>query len=158
MIELAADFRDLLIELSDAGAEFVVVGGYAVAFYGHPRATKDLDILVRPTDLNAKRVYRALAAYGAPLDAFEVAEADFAEYGGVLQIGLPPRRIDILNRATGVTFDEAAAEGNTFEIDGRAIRVIGLQALLTNKRAAAREQDLADVAALTRNTKTGNQS
>lgn len=92
--------------------------------------------------------------YGAPLEAFEVAEGDFAEYGGVLQIGLPPRRIDILNRVSGVTFDEAAADGETFEIEGRAIPVIGLKALLTNKRAAAREQDLADVAALTKNAKT----
>lgn len=154
MIELADDFRDLLVELSDAEADFMVVGGYAVAFHGHPRATKDLDVLVRPTDLNAKRVYRALASYGAPLEAFEVAEGDFAEYGGVLQIGLPPRRIDILNRVSGVTFDEAAADGETFEIEGRAIPVIGLKALLTNKRAAAREQDLADVAALTKNAKT----
>lgn len=156
MIELADDFRDLLIELSDAEADFMIVGGYAVAFHGHPRATKDLDVLVRPTDLNAKRVYRALASYGAPLDTFEVTEGDFAEYGGVLQIGLPPRRIDILNRVSGVTFDEAATDGETFEIEGRAIRVIGLKALLTNKRAAAREQDLADVAALTKNMETEN--
>jgi hypothetical protein len=150
MIDLVDDFRDLLIELSDADAEFVVVGGYAVAFHGHPRATKDLDILVRPTDLNAKRVYQALAAYGAPLDTFEVTADDFADYGGVLQIGLPPRRIDMLNKISGVTFDQAAAEGETFKIEDRTIRVIGLQALLTNKRAAGREQDLADVAALIR--------
>jgi hypothetical protein len=89
MIELPADFRDLLIELYDAGADFVVLGGHAVAFHGHPRATKDLDVLVRATPANAARVYRALAAFGAPLDAFEVGEEDFASYDGVLQIGLP---------------------------------------------------------------------
>ena len=150
MIELTRDLSDVLIELADADAEFVVVGGHAVAFHGHPRATKDLDVLVRATGVNARKVYRALAAYGAPLETFEVSEADFADYGGVLQIGLPPHRIDILNRASGLTFDEAIADGEAFEIEGRKVPVIGLQALLKNKRAAARAQDLADVAALTR--------
>ncbi len=148
MIDLPEDFRDLLIELHDARAEFVVLGGHAVAYHGHPRATKDLDVLVRASPENAARVYRALAAFGAPLDLFEVREADFAAYEGVLQIGLPPRRIDIRNRADGITFDEATAESGSFEVEGRVIPVIGLTALLKNKRAAAREQDIADVKAL----------
>ncbi len=148
MIELPDDFRDLLVELHNAGADFVVIGGHAVAFHGHPRATKDLDVLVRATPANAALVYRALAAFGAPLEAFEVAEADFAAYDGVLQIGLPPRRIDILNRVDGITFDEAIADGDTFELDGRPIPVIGLDALLKNKHAASRAQDLADIKAL----------
>ena len=150
MIELPDDFRDLLLALSEAGAEFVVLGGHAVAFHGHPRATKDLDVLVRASGQNAKRVYRALAAFGAPLSTFEVGEADFATYDGVLQMGVPPLRIDILNSAAGITFDEAIADGSTFDLDGRAIPVIGLAALLKNKRAAGREQDLADVKALER--------
>ena len=148
MTDLPTDFRDLLIELADAGAEFVVLGGHAVAFHGHPRATKDLDLLVRATAPNASRVYRALAAFGAPLEAFEVGEEDFASYEGVLQIGVPPRRIDLLNRASGITFDEAIADGESFELEGRRIPVIGLEPLLRNKRAAARTQDLADVEAL----------
>jgi predicted nucleotidyltransferase len=150
MIELPQDFRDLLVELHDAGVAFVVVGGHAVGCHGHPRATKHLDVLVRADAGNASRVYRALAAFGAPLDAVEVAEADFATYDGVLQLGLPPRRIDILNRATGITFHEAVASGETFQIEGRAIPVIGLAALLKNKIAADREQDRADVKALRR--------
>lgn len=93
-------------------------------------------------------MYRALAAFGAPLQAFQVAEADFAAYDGVLQIGLPPRRIDILNRADGITFDEALHGGEAFELEGRRIPVIGFDALLRNKRAAGRAQDLADVEAL----------
>lgn len=101
MIELAKDFQEILIELADAEADFVVIGGYAVAFHGHPRGTKDLDVLVRAVPANAERVYRALALFGAPLELLEVQEADFASYDGVLQIGLPPRRIDILNKATG---------------------------------------------------------
>jgi predicted nucleotidyltransferase len=148
VIDLPEDFRDLLVELHDAGAEFVLLGGYAVAYHGYPRATKDLDVLVRAHPANAERVYRALAAFGAPLDQFEVGEADFATYDGVLQIGLPPRRIDILNRADGITFDEAMTGHESFEVEGRSIPVIGLRALLKNKRAAAREQDLADVKAL----------
>lgn len=146
--ELPEDFRDLLVELADAGADFVVLGGHAVAFHGHPRATKDLDVLVRADADNAAKVYRALAAFGAPLSSFEVRQDDFATYDGILQIGLPPRRIDILNRAAGITFDAAIASGDAFEINGRKIPVIGIDALLRNKRAAGREQDLADVAAL----------
>jgi predicted nucleotidyltransferase len=152
VIELPEDFRDILIELHDALADFVIVGGHAVAFHGHPRATKDLDILVRADRQNAARVYQALAAFGAPLELFEVGEADFATYDGVLQIGLPPRRIDILNRATGITFDEALANSETFDLEGRPIRVIGLDALLKNKKATGRAQDVADVDALNRAT------
>jgi hypothetical protein len=150
VIELPDDFRDLLIELHDAGAEFVVLGGHAVAYHGHPRATKDMDVLVRANHENAGRLYRALAAFGAPLQMFEVDEGSFATYDGVLQIGLPPRRIDILNRADGITFDEAVAGGESFDLEGRRIPVIGRDALLKNKRAANRPQDLADVDALNR--------
>jgi predicted nucleotidyltransferase len=150
VIELPDDFRDLLLELADASAEFVVVGGHAVAFHGHARATKDLDVLVRATRENAERVYRALSAFGAPLAAFEVSAADFTTYDGVLQIGLPPVRVDILNRADGISFDEAVAEGSSFDLDGRRIPVVGRAALLKNKRAAGRPQDLADIEALER--------
>lgn len=148
MIELFDDFRDLLIELHNARARFVVLGGHAVAFHGHPRATKDLDILVEADAENAERVYAALAAFGAPLSAFEVGVEDFASYDGVLQLGVPPRRIDIINRADGITFAEAIADGESFELDGRKIPVIGRSALIKNKRAAGRPQDIADVKAL----------
>jgi predicted nucleotidyltransferase len=148
VIELPDDFKDVLVELYDAEADFVVIGGYAVAYHGYPRATKDIDILVRPEPNNAERVYRALAAFGAPLATFEVTAADFATYDGVLQIGLPPVRVDLLNRAAGIDFDEAIADAGSFELEGRSIPVIGLRALLKNKRAAGRPQDLTDVAAL----------
>lgn len=149
MIELPDDFRDLLIDLHDEGAQFVVLGGHAVAFHGHPRATKDLDLLILAEPANAESVYRALARFGAPLASFSVSARDFATYDGMLQLGLPPRRIDILNRADGISFKEAVAEGAFFVLEGRRIPVIGREALLKNKRAAARPQDLADVAALT---------
>jgi hypothetical protein len=146
--ELPDDFRDLLVELADAGADFVLVGGHAVAFHGHPRATKDMDVLIRATTGNAERVYRALAAFGAPLSTFEVQAGDFVSYDGVLQIGLPPRRVDILNRADGITFDEAIAEGSSFMLEGRKIPVIGRAALIKNKQASGRAQDIADVEAI----------
>jgi predicted nucleotidyltransferase len=148
MIELFDDFRDILVELHNAGARFVVLGGHAVAFHGHPRATKDLDVLVEANAENAKRVYTALAAFGAPLSAFEVGVEDFASYDGVLQLGVPPRRIDIINRADGITFAEAIAAGESFNIEGCKIPVIGRDALIKNKRAAGRPQDVADVKAL----------
>lgn len=148
MIELFDDFRDILVELHKAGARFVVLGGHAVAFHGHPRATKDLDVLVAADGENARCVYAALAAFGAPLSAFEVSVEDFASYDGVLQLGVPPRRIDIINRADGITFAEAIADGQTFDVEGCPIPVIGRNALIKNKRAAARSQDMADVEAL----------
>src|SRR6187402_1688671 len=130
MIELFDDFRDILVELHHAGARFVVLGGHAVAFHGHPRATKDLDVLVEANAENAKRVYTALAAFGAPLSAFEVGVEDFASYDGVLQLGVPPRRIDIINRADGITFAEAIADGASFNLEGCKIPVIGRDALI----------------------------
>lgn len=90
-MELPDDFRDLIVELSRAGAEFVIVGGYAVGFHGHARAGKDIDILVRPSPENAARVYAALAAFGAPLATFEVRAEDFATYDGAL-LGRPRQR------------------------------------------------------------------
>jgi hypothetical protein len=105
-------------------------------------------VLIRARPENSGRVYAALAAFGAPLQEFGLDEADFASYEGVLQIGLPPRRIDLLNRADGITFDEAVSEGAGFTLEGRIIPVIGRAALIKNKRAAGRLQDLADIEAI----------
>jgi len=148
LIEFTPDFRDILIELADAGADFVLVGGYAVGFHGHSRATKDIDILIHPTDENARRVFNGLLAFGAPVASLDVTESDLATYAGVVQIGVPPNRIDILTRISGVTYDEISAEIVEFELEGRMIKVIGLNALLKNKRAAGRPQDMLDVQAL----------
>jgi predicted nucleotidyltransferase len=148
VIELPEDFRDLLIALADEGAEFIIVGGHAVAFHGHPRATKDLDVLVRATPENAERVYRALLVFGAPVQAFDVKVEDFASYHGVLQIGVPPLRIDILTSIAGVSTTEALRDSVSFELDGRTVPVLDLAALIASKRAADREQDRADVAKL----------
>ena len=148
MIALTDDFEDLLVELADARADFVVVGGFAVSFHGHARATKDIDILVRPHPANSSRVFAALAAFGAPISMFEIQEGDFASYEGVLQLGLPPNRVDIITRIDGIAFEDAVADGDAFTVRGRRVPVIGLKALLKNKRASGRPQDIADVLAL----------
>ena len=104
---MVEDFRDLLAELVSADARFLVVGAHALGVHGVPRATVDLDIWVDPTPDNAKRIWTALAAFGAPLDALRVQEADFLRPDTVVQFGLPPYRIDILTGVSGVTFREA---------------------------------------------------
>lgn len=152
-MELPADFRDLLVCLYDAGAEIAIVGGYAVAFHGHPRATKDLNVLIRPTRDNARKVYRGLAAFGAPLESFQVSDADFASYDGVLQLGVAPLRIDIINRIA-VPFDQVISDGDIIEVEGRPIPIIGRGALVEAKLRAGRPQDLADVAALRQGQRT----
>jgi predicted nucleotidyltransferase len=147
-VNLPDDFRDMLACLSDAGVEFVVVGGYAVAHHGYVRATKDLDVFIRPSAENAARTMRAMSAFGAPVAALGVSAVDFSTPGKVVQLGVPPLRIDLVTALSGVDFDTATRSPSTLEIDGRVVNFIGLEALLTNKRAAARPQDLADVAAL----------
>lgn len=142
------DFRDLLIVLADRGVEFVIVGAYALAFHGAPRASGDIDIFVRPSPANAERLFDALARFGAPLGAAGVTAEDLAQPGAVYQIGLPPRRIDLLTAISGLTFDEAWASRVTAEIDGRPVPFIGRAALLKNKQASGRPKDVADLARL----------
>jgi|SRR4051812_49142608 hypothetical protein len=142
------DFRDVLVLFADCGVEFVMVGAYALAFHGAPRASGDIDLYVRPSLDNAARVTEALNRFGAPLASHHVGAADFAQPGAVYQIGLPPRRIDILTEISGVTFDDAWSSRLPVEVNGRTIHVIGREALLKNKIAAGRPKDIADVARL----------
>jgi predicted nucleotidyltransferase len=146
------DFRDLLVELADAGVEFVIVGAFALAFHGAPRASGDIDLFVRPTRENAGRLLEALARFGAPLASAGVSQDDFVRPGMVYQIGLPPRRIDLLTEISGVAFEEAWASREAAEVDGRPVHLIGRDAFLKNKQASGRPKDLADVARLTRRT------
>lgn len=147
---LHEDFRDLLVLFADAGVEFVIVGAYALAFHGAPRASGDIDLFIRADRANAERVFAALAAFGAPLESAGVTPTDFTQPGVVYQIGLPPRRIDVLTEISGVTFDEAWESRATAQIEGRVVGFIGRTALLTNKQAAGRPQDIADAARLRR--------
>ncbi len=121
-----------------------------MAAHGVPRATGDFDVFVRPTDANAARVMEALRAFGTPIEAHGVSQEDFSREGTVYQIGLPPRRIDILTAISGVSFDEAWRDHITAELDGIGLPIIGRAALLANKKAAARDKDLLDVRLLER--------
>lgn len=149
-MKLPDDFRDALICLHDAKVDFVLIGGYAVAHHGHIRATKDIHVFIRPSPENAAKVMAAMAEFGAPLSALGVRQADFATKGKVVQFGVPPLRIDLLTDISGVDFDSASKETGTFHVDGRAIPVIGLDALIRNKKASGRPQDVADISVFER--------
>ncbi|MFT7622099.1 MAG: hypothetical protein ACI9WU_001266 [Myxococcota bacterium] len=140
------DFAEMLSALSDAGADFLVVGAHAVAAHGHPRATGNLDIWVRPTADNAERVMRALAEFGAPL--FDLSVEDLATPSVVFQMGLPPCRIDILTTISGVDFEPAWSRRVQHTVSGLILPFIGRADLITNKRASGRPKDLGDLAAL----------
>lgn len=142
------DFRELLGALLEAGARFLVVGAHAMAVHGVPRATGDLDVWVAPEEANSHRVWAALARFGAPLAEMGIAREDFLDPGQVVQIGLPPRRIDVLTSISGVGFEEAWATRATHDVAGHAVPFLGRVALVANKRAAGRAKDLADLEAL----------
>lgn len=140
---LNSDYREMLQCLSGENVSFLLIGAYAVAAYGFPRATKDIDILVRPSAENASSLMKALARFGAPLDGVSV--DDFSTEGIVFQIGNSPRRIDILTRISGVDFQQAYERRQIVELEGIQVPVISLEDLIANKRATGRMQDMADV-------------
>ncbi len=142
------DFLDLLAALVQAGARFLVVGAHAMAVHGVPRATGDLDVWIARDAENADRVLAALARFGAPLAAVGISRDDLLRESEVLQVGLPPRRIDVLTSISGVSFDEAYPDRVTREVGGLAIPFLGRAALVRNKRASGRTKDLADLEAL----------
>lgn len=142
------DFRDLLFALREAEARFLIVGAYAVSVHAEPRATGDLDVFVEPTPENAARVFRALQRFGAPLHDLTV--ADLATPDIVFQIGLPPRRIDILTSITAVGFAEAWEDRVEVTYADVRVPVIGRAALIRNKLALGRPRDLSDVESLRR--------
>ena len=141
-IDLAKDFRDLLRAFVDRKVRFLVVGAYALAVLGRPRATADLDVWVEPTVDNAEKAYAALRAFGAPLH--ELKEADLAYPGVIFQIGLPPLRIDILTQISGVEFSTAWLRRRAAIFGDVPVDVIGREDFIINKRATGRLKDLAD--------------
>jgi hypothetical protein len=143
---LNRDYNDILSALSAEGAEFLIVGAYAVGVHGIPRATGDIDIWVRPTRENASRVMRALKRFGAAL--LDLTEDDLATVDTVFQMGVAPSRIDVITGISGLTFEQAWPSRITVAIEGLTVPVIGRDDLLRNKAASGRPKDLADLAAL----------
>jgi hypothetical protein len=137
------DFVDLLRAFVAHDVRFLIVGAYALALHGRPRATGDMDVWVDPTSENAPRIMRALAAFGAPMET--IAEADFASPGVVYQIGVPPGRIDILTALTGLVFDDAWRGRLRESFGGVDVDFIGRDAFIANKRATGRAKDLGDI-------------
>jgi Nucleotidyl transferase of unknown function (DUF2204) len=140
------DYRDLFAALNEAGAEYLVVGALALAAHGHVRATKDLDVWVRPSPANAERVYRALADFGAPL--LDLTVGDLASVDLIFQIGVEPVRIDIMTSIDGVDFEQAWAGRVSSRYADQTVAVLSRTHLIQNKTASGRLQDLADLEAL----------
>ena len=142
------DFRDFLAELLKAGARFLVVGAHALSVHGVPRATVDLDVWIDATPDNARRVWAALVAFGAPVNTLQLRESDFTRPDMVAQLGLPPYRIDVLTGVSGVSFDEAWIERVEDDFAGIRVPFIGRSAFIRTKRATGRLKDLADLESL----------
>jgi hypothetical protein len=140
------DFLDLLRAFSDHSVRFMVVGAYALAVHGRPRATGDLDVWIDPTPDNAARLMLALGQFGAPTT--QVTAEDFSRPGVVFQMGLPPLRIDVLTELSGLTFEEAWLGRTQAAFDTITVDVIGREAFIKNKRATGRARDLGDIEAL----------
>lgn len=145
---MIADFRDFLSAFVDGKVRFLVVGANALAAHGVPRVTGDLDVWVEPTGDNAALVWNALAAFGAPLQTLSVRESDFAKPDNVVQLGLPPYRIDIMTSISGVSFREAWDGRFAGTLYGVPVAFLGRADLVRNKRASGRPKDLQDVRAL----------
>ena len=136
---------DVVASLNASRARYLVVGAYAMAAHGVPRATGDLDVWVEPSEENGPRVFEALARFGAPLQALGITLRDLMAPGVVCQIGLPPRRIDVTTVIDGVGFAEAWAGRLEGALGRVRLSYIGREALIRNKEAVARAKDLADL-------------
>lgn len=147
-MDLPPDFRDLLEELGRAGAEVVLVGGWAVAFHGRPRATKDIDFVLRGGPENLDRAARALGAFGAPPSICDAVRSMGPR--DVVYLGQPPLRVDFLREISSVDTEELFRHSLEVELDGLRVRVASIDDLIANKRAVGRPQDLVDAAFLER--------
>ncbi len=139
---LNPDFKDILSAFIAEKVEFLVVGGYAMAFHGYVRATGDIDLWIRRSDENVGRVWRALERFGAPLFDLNIEDLQTPEM--VFQIGIVPSRIGVITQIDGVEFEDAWKEHKTVEIEGVQIPVIGKNQLLINKQSTGRLKDRND--------------
>ena len=139
---LNQDYKEMLSILLKNEVAFLLVGAYAMAVHGFPRATADMDVFVRADSQNAQRLYKALAEFGAPQDHINV--KDLEKPGLIFQVGVAPRRIDIINKIDGVTFDEAEKDKTIIDIDGLKVPIISKEKLIINKRTTGREKDRID--------------
>lgn len=143
---LNEDYKDMLRALSAEKVKYLLVGAYAMAAHGYPRSTLDIDFWIMQSPENAAAVLRALQRFGAPLR--DLTTEDLQRDGTVFQIGVAPRRIDIITQASGLTFAEVYDRSQAIVIDGTEVRIPSIDDLIRNKRATGRTKDLADAEAL----------
>ena len=146
---LNQDFLDVLTVFTEEDVEYMVVGGWAIAFYGYVRGTGDFDIWIRASDENARRTWQALSKFGAPLRGVVV--NDFNTPRTVYEMGLPPNRIDVINEIQGVEFDQAWPHRTWIELKDLRFPLIGKKDLLENKKAMNRPKDQGDISWLEKN-------
>ena len=140
---LHPEFKEFAVSLNENEVRYMVVGGYAVAFHGHPRYTKDLDVWVEREPGNVARLLSALREFG--FGSLGLSAEDFLEPDQIIQLGFPPNRIDLLTDLEGVDFGQAYAGIVAANVEGIPVYFIGLEDLKRNKRAVGRHQDLADL-------------
>jgi len=140
---LNKDFREFIQLLNEHDVRYLVVGGYAVAFHGYPRYTKDLDLWIWLARKNAQNLLKVLDDFG--FGTLDLKEEDFLNPDQVVQLGYPPNRIDILTDLKGVDFQECYSKKNEITIEGTPANFIDLESLKKNKKATGRFQDLADL-------------
>lgn len=140
---LSQDFREFIQSLRDNDVRYLVVGGYAVALHGYPRYTKDMDIWIEMSQINAAKILMALDQFGFGSMGFTA--EDFLNSDIVIQLGYPPNRIDLLTSLSGVDFETCYEARIEVEVENLSINFIDLENLKKNKRASGRAQDLADL-------------
>ena len=143
------DYKEMLQSLLDNNVRFLIVGAYALAAYGYPRATGDFDIWVEATIENSKKILSSLSHFGAPIA--DLTEQTFAEKGIVFQIGVAPRRIDLITHIDGVDFNEAYISKESIDIELLKVPFISKENLIKNKKATGRDKDILDVKYLEEN-------
>ena len=141
-IVLPPDFKEFLKILKDNNIKYLLIGGYAVGYYGYPRATNDMDIFIPNDTVTAKQMVSALRDFG--FDTPELKAEIFLKENNIVRMGIPPMRIEILNSISGVDFEECFKKKNTENIDGIQINIISLEHLKKNKKASGRHKDLDD--------------
>jgi hypothetical protein len=145
-MEFQEDFKELLRLFNNHNVEYIIVGGYALAHHGVPRYTGDIDLYVKPDKINAQKIIRALKDFG--FGSIGLTETDFMSPLRVIQLGVPPVRIDIITSVTGVTWDEAFSGRSMGKYDDLTVYYLGRDQLITNKKALIRKKDQADLEAL----------
>jgi len=145
-MEVQKDFKEFLALLNEHEVEFIIVGGYALAFHGAPRFTGDIDVFIKPDKANAERMLKTFSEFG--FGSLDIATEDFLQPNHIIQLGVPPVRIDLITSISGVSWEDA----NESKVEGLfgdvTVSFIGREQFIINKRAIGRKKDLADLEAL----------